>query len=180
MKHLSRPTRHRWLVTTTILGLAWMGLRGGPHDIVQATNALQRTQAIAQIANGLCSLAALFLVWRRSPHLRWGFMLRSACFGVAGALAPPAWGDASWIAGLEALILTLIIAAVLGWLSSRAADVKQAPTLRLPSVHPEHQALIHELPHRPPPRSRGAIHGFEHCVPCRFLERRVAAADDSY
>ncbi len=115
------------LVTAAFLGLAWLGASGGLNDLGQARGALQRTQAVSQLGYALASLAVLALVWRRSPHLRAGLLGWTALFGTAAALAPPAWAEASWVAGAQALLVALVIAWALAWLARRAAAGSPTP-----------------------------------------------------
>lgn len=104
------------VAVTLLIALALMGITGGlaqwPHWSTFAT----RVQTIAQIVGGTC--AVLMLVTR----FRWQWLHRATEAGfvvtsvVAAGLAPVVWGGQSFVQGLLAALVALVVVGLIVWL----------------------------------------------------------------
>src|SRR5688572_1963610 len=96
-------------------------MQGGIQEWFQSQSIGQRIQTAAQFAYGLFALLTVASVWRPGMFarvVRVGFLV---AVSVAAGLAPVAWGDAAWWAGVVAGVAALLIAVLIIWLLSVGA-----------------------------------------------------------
>ncbi len=99
-----------------LLGLTWLGVTGGLHQIPRSRTAGQWTQSIAQLGYGVLSLLGAITRFRGR---RWGQLVPwcwIVTMAAAAGLAPVVWGGAG--VGLGLASAAAVIAAGLGmvWL----------------------------------------------------------------
>lgn len=102
-----------------LLAMAWLGIRGGIHDWPQSQSAGQKVQTVFQLLYGLLSLLLIVSTLRVAPFRRfvgWAWVIT---FTIAGGLAPPVWGDSTWLAGLAAGLVAFGVGLLVLWLSRR-------------------------------------------------------------
>ena len=102
-----------------LLAAAWLGIGGGIHDWPQSQSTAQKVQSVFQLLYGVLSLLVIGSTLRVGPFDRvvgWAWLIT---FTVAGGLAPPVWGDSTWLAGLAAGLVSLGVGLLVLWLSRR-------------------------------------------------------------
>jgi hypothetical protein len=102
-----------------LLVLAWLGIRGGIHDWPESQSIGQKVQSVFQLLYGVLSLLVIASTLRVVPFRRfvgWAWVIT---FAIAGGLAPPVWGNSTWLAGLAAGLATFGVGLLVLWLSDR-------------------------------------------------------------
>jgi len=112
------------LVTVAVvllLGLAWLGLKGGVEQWPASRSPGQKVQSVAQFAYGTFSLLALATGVGSARIARAVQVSWLVCLTIAGGLAPPVWGASGWGRGILAGVATLVIGWGILWLLHRGA-----------------------------------------------------------
>lgn len=94
-----------------LLGLAWLGIKGGVEQWPASQSLSQKIQSAAQFGYGVFSI---LLVSFGRIHLSFAQVIRwcwLACLTVAGGLAPTVWGGLGW----GAVPLTAVAALATGF-----------------------------------------------------------------
>ena len=104
------------IVCGLLLGLAWIGLSGGLHQLSQSRTPGQMVQTLTQFGFGFFALLSLVTTFRAQ---RWNpLMLVSwvISLSLAAGLASVVWGDTSLLVGLIAGSVALLIGLGIAWL----------------------------------------------------------------
>jgi len=102
-----------------LLALAWLGIRGGIHEWPHSRSTGQKVQSAFQLLYGVLSLLVIGSTIRPGPFSRvagWAWVIALA---IAGGLAPPVWGNNTWLAGLAAGAAAFCIGSLVLWLAGR-------------------------------------------------------------
>ncbi len=93
-----------------LLGMTWLGVTGGVHQIPRSHSLGQWIQSLAQLGYGVLSpvVAATGLRARLAGRLTLGSWMLSMV--VAGGLAPVVWGGTSWALGLASAGAAVLLA----------------------------------------------------------------------
>jgi TRAP-type C4-dicarboxylate transport system permease small subunit len=104
------------IVCVLLLGLAWIGLSGGLHQLSQSRTPGQMVQTLTQFGFGvsaLLSLVTTFRAQRLNPLMLVGWVIS---LSLAAGLASVVWGDTSLWVGLVAGSAALVIGLGIAWL----------------------------------------------------------------
>jgi len=104
-----------------LLALAWLGLKGGVEQWPASHSAGEKVQSAAQFTYGAFSLLAVVTAISAPRIARAVQVSWLLCLTIAGGLAPPVWGNASWGAGVLAGAATVAIGGGILWLLHRGA-----------------------------------------------------------
>lgn len=102
-----------------LLAAAWLGVGGGIHDWPQSQSTAQKVQSVFQLLYGVLSLLVIGSTLRVDPFGRvvgWAWVIT---FTIAGGLAPPVWGNSTWLAGLAAALAAFGVGLLVLWLLGR-------------------------------------------------------------
>ena len=104
------------IVRGLLLGLAWIGLSGGLHQLSQSRTPGQMVQTLTQFGFGFFALLSLVTTFRAQ---RWNpLMLVSwvISLSLAAGLASVVWGGTSLLVGLVSGGAALLIGLGIAWL----------------------------------------------------------------
>ncbi|HTS89907.1 MAG TPA: hypothetical protein VMG41_15540 [Gemmatimonadales bacterium] len=124
------PTSQRLalgLAIALLIGMAWLGLSGGIHQLPEARSAGQEIQTVAQLGYGLLAILCLLTTFRGR---RWRSPVQ-ACWAIAvtiaGGFAAVVWGGTSLVVGVLSGAASLLVALVILWLLRVGAESLTRP-----------------------------------------------------
>lgn len=121
----------RLVAVTILLALtAWLGIEGGFEVVRNATTGLQRFSTFVQVVYGTAAGVALWSLLARRSWLRSALLIWLVAISITGALAPVAWGGASWSAGALGGAATAAVAGLVVWAALAQARDGRHPAPR--------------------------------------------------
>ena len=99
-----------------LLGLTWLGVSGGVHQIPQSHTPGEWIQSIAQLVYGMLSLMGLLTRFRRSGWSRVMLWCWVVSMMLAAGLAPVVWGGTTIGVGLVSAGAVGLLALGIVWL----------------------------------------------------------------